>query len=89
MFTGCLKLTGGNETSYDGVHVDAEYARPDGVDGKDGYFTTVTLEVYTFYKNGVLTYYYDDQRNVRTASPHSMIRTRYALQDITTKSQRQ
>ena len=39
IFKGCIKLKGGNNTSYNKVHSDSEYARIDGKDGKPGYFT--------------------------------------------------
>jgi len=39
MFKDCTNLKGGNGTTYDAGKTDIEYARPDGVDGKKGYFT--------------------------------------------------
>ena len=39
MFKGCINIIGGNGTIYDSGKTDCEYARPDGVDGKKGYFT--------------------------------------------------
>ncbi len=63
MFILCNKLKGGNGTKYDEDKTDIEYARPDGVGGKPGYFTAVT-EAYTVFDEatGTLTYYYDNQR---------------------------
>ncbi|MBQ4507708.1 MAG: BspA family leucine-rich repeat surface protein [Paludibacteraceae bacterium] len=40
MFSDCDKLVGGNGTEYDNNITDNTYARPDGKDGKPGYFTT-------------------------------------------------
>ena len=63
MFTDCKNLKGGNGTKYKDNKTDVEYARPDGLGGKPGYFTTVT-QAYTAFDEttGTLTYYYDDQR---------------------------
>ena len=63
MFTYCNKLLGGNGTKHNGDNHNIEYARPDGVGGKPGYFTTVT-QAYTVFDEatGTLTYYYDNQR---------------------------
>ena len=41
MFSGCVKLVGGNNTAYDANYVKLEYARP-GKDGQPGYFTEQT-----------------------------------------------
>ncbi len=38
-FKGCTKLKGGAGTAYDKNHIDKEYARIDGKDGKPGYLT--------------------------------------------------
>lgn len=50
-------------------YIDKTYARPDEVDIA-GYFTAERLsgdpEVYTEFKDGVLTYYYDNRRSKRT-----------------------
>ncbi len=40
MFGGCTLLVGGNGTAYDENHTDAAYARPDGLNGQPGYFTS-------------------------------------------------
>ena len=42
MFKNCTSLKGGNGTAYNSTNVDATYARPDGVDGRKGYFTKST-----------------------------------------------
>ncbi len=67
MFKNCTSLSGGNGTVCNGLnHIDKTYARPDGAGGK-GYFSSKTKrkEVYTSFKDGTLTYYYDDQRLLR------------------------
>ena len=38
MFYGCNSLVGGNNTKFDGIHVDGEYARVDTAN-TPGYFT--------------------------------------------------
>lgn len=39
MFHGCHSLVGGNGTTYNANHINAEYARVDGENGLPGYFT--------------------------------------------------
>ena len=39
MFTSCTALVGGNGTTYNSSHTNAEYARVDGENGLPGYFT--------------------------------------------------
>ena len=39
MFYGCWRLVGGQGTTFDGDHLDAEYARIDGGTNSPGYFT--------------------------------------------------
>jgi surface protein len=65
MFLGCRKLVGGQGTTYDKDHVDAEYARIDGGPGNPGYFTAVPV-AYACYTsdNTTLTFYYDSNRVV-------------------------
>ena len=65
-FRSSTKLKGNNGTKFNEEIDDATYARPDGLDGKPGYFTR-GKEVYTAYKDGTLTYYYDSQRDFRAA----------------------
>ena len=84
MFKNCTSLIGGNGTVCNGSnHIDKTYARPDGAGGK-GYFTSKTKrkEVYTSFKNGTLTYYYDDQRLLRaldgeTTEPYTPTTARF------------
>ena len=69
MFKNCSTLEGDKGTKCDGVNkIDKTYARPDEV-GVPGYFTAEKIsgdpEVYTEYKDGVLTYYYDNKRTTR------------------------
>lgn len=42
MFLDCPRLVGGNGTTYDSAHTDADYARVDGEGGQRGYFTAPT-----------------------------------------------
>ena len=67
MFTNCKQLVGENGTQYDANYTDITYARPDGVDGKKGYFTKSPKEVYTVFNDGTgtLTYCYDKYRQTR------------------------
>ena len=62
IFKGCTKLLGGQGTTCDGINnIGSQYARPDGGIGDPGYFTD-NKEIYTTFKDGVLTYYYDGKR---------------------------
>ncbi|MBP5457801.1 MAG: BspA family leucine-rich repeat surface protein, partial [Paludibacteraceae bacterium] len=55
MFKNCKKLVGSNGTAYDEAHWDVEYARPDGKNGKKGYFTIAKYEVtFVDYNDDVL-----------------------------------
>ena len=45
MFKNCKKLVGSNGTAYDEAHLDVSYARPDGKNGKKGYFTIANYQV--------------------------------------------
>ena len=67
MFIYCKALVGVNGTAYDEGKVDIEYAHPDGLNGKPGYFTEQKTEVYAELDKvtGTMTYYYDDQRFAR------------------------
>ena len=67
MFSFCTELVGENGTQYDANYTDITYARPDGVNGKKGYFTTSPKEVYTVFNDGtgMLTYCYDKYRLTR------------------------
>ncbi len=66
MFKNCSSLKGSMGTTYNATHLDASYARPDGGTAEPGYFTG--SEVYTVFNssNGVLTFYYDQQRETRS-----------------------
>ena len=67
MFRSCYDLVGGQGTTYDASHVDAAYAHIDGGTSNPGYFTVGT-EAYACYtpSNTTLTFYYDNQRIIRT-----------------------
>ena len=72
MFKGCSSLEGDKGTTCDGVtDIDKTYARPDEGATAPGYFTAEKAEgedeVYTFFKDGELTYLYDNLRNLRTS----------------------
>ena len=55
VFTGCVKLKGGQGTSYDAGHVERAYARPDGLNGQPGYFTGDTYHVTLQAEHGTVT----------------------------------
>ena len=63
MFGSCTKLVGSNNTAYSAGHVDVEYARLDGLDGKQGYFSKNVAEIYGVRERvQTLRIYYDDKR---------------------------
>ena len=67
MFNGCSLLIGGNNTMCDGINdIDKTLARPDGVGGYDGYFTSA-MQCYTVFdaSTSTLTYYYDNEQSLR------------------------
>ena len=71
MFKDCRSLAGEFGTQCDGkTNIGKTYARPDGGEGDEGYFTPTNrpVEVYTSFNesNSTLTYYCDDQRLART-----------------------
>ena len=71
MFKDCPSLAGEFGTRCDGkTNIGKTYARPDGGEGDEGYFTPTVrpVEVYTSFNasNSTLTYYCDDQRLART-----------------------
>ena len=43
MFSGCTSLVGGQGTTYDADHIDAEYAHIDGGPSNPGYLTAAGL----------------------------------------------
>ena len=71
MFTNCTNLVGMNGTTYDSNHVDVEYARIDGLDSQNGYLSA-KVEPYAVYSGTTLTFYYDNQRFVRTGTTYDL-----------------
>jgi len=63
MFWACENLMGGQGTTFNWNHTDGEYARPDGGPSAPGYFTD--REPYAVYNNGILTFYYDRNKETR------------------------
>ena len=59
MFLDCKALKGSQGTAYDAGKVDISYARPDGMNGKKGYFTR--YEIYGVMDGTVMTLYYDTE----------------------------
>ncbi len=73
MFLNCTSLVGGKGTAYSGSHVDAAYAHIDGGPSNPGYLTVGT-EAYACYtsSNTTLTFYYDNQRIIRTGTTYDL-----------------
>ncbi len=73
MFKYCSCLVGGQGTTYSPSHVDAAYAHIDGGPSNPGYFTVGT-EAYACYtpSNTTLTFYYDNQRIIRTGRTYDL-----------------
>ena len=78
MFEYCFSIEGGQGTTYDASHVDAEYAHIDGGPSNPGYFTdhnasaiTIPYACYTP-SNTTLTFYYDDQRFTRSGTTYGL-----------------
>ena len=73
MFKYCSCLVGGHGTTYSPSHVDATYAHIDGGPSNPGYFTIGT-EAYACYtpSNTTLTFYYDNQRIIRTGTTYDL-----------------
>ena len=68
MFGGCTALVGSKGTKYNPGKVDKSYARPDGLVGQRGYFTTTVVlpnEIYATLNGATMTLYYDDQKAYR------------------------
>ena len=62
MFNGCKNLVGEKNTHCNGINfINGQYARPDGGESRPGYFTTPESKVYTAFKDGTMTYYYDSK----------------------------
>ena len=74
MFDYCVSLEGGQGTTYDANHVDAEYAHIDGGPSNPGYFTAEGIEAYACYtpSNSTLTFYYDTERSTRTGTTYDL-----------------
>lgn len=66
MFSACDALVGGNNTAYNGSHVDANYARPDAA-GTPGYFTEKE-EAYAIWCEGNSTLYFTNSTETYAAS---------------------
>ena len=76
MFYCCTNLVGGQGTTYDENHVDAEYAHIDGGPSNPGYFTGLSTdpEAYAVSNedNKTLTFYYDNQRRFRPGTTYGL-----------------
>ena len=76
MFENCTSLVGGQGTTYDANHMDAEYAHIDGGTANPGYFTEKVpeTEAYACYtpSNTTLTFYYDSQRASRPGTTYDL-----------------
>lgn len=57
VFAGCDMLQGGNGTSYATYGDKTAYACPDGLNGKKGYFTNVSSDMYWGYDGSTKTLY--------------------------------
>ena len=67
MFFECLSLVGSKGTTYYYKQVDKPYAHVDGGTDNPGYLTRGS-EAYAVYKNGTLTFYYDNQCDSHTGT---------------------
>ena len=67
MFYNCTSLHGGQNTTYNANHVDAEYAHIDGGTSDPGYLKEKWKERYVVYtqSNLTLTFYFDNLRTSR------------------------
>ena len=74
MFFGCNSLVGGQGTTFDANHINAEYAHIDGGPSNPGYFTEKCLEAYACYtpSNTTLTFYYDFERASRPGTIYDL-----------------
>ena len=77
IFVGCTNLVGGVGTSYSESNVSNSYARIDGEQGVQGYFTLWRTDngvgkAYAVLNNGELTFYYDDYRQSRPGTIYSV-----------------
>ena len=73
MFSNCTNLVGGQGTTYNADHVDADYAHIDGGSSDPGYFTEPP-EAYACYteSNTTLTFYFDKQRSSRPGTTYDL-----------------
>ena len=74
VFKDCTSLVGGQGTTYDADHVDADYAHVDGGTGNPGYLSDVVPEAYAVYtwENTTLSFYYDGYRNNRPGTIYDL-----------------
>ena len=82
MFSNCTSLVGGQGTTYNANHTDKAYAHIDGGTSNPGYFTDVAPVAYACYtpSNRTLTFYYDNQRSLRTGTTYDL-NTGYRIPD--------
>ena len=73
MFWGCTSLAGGQGTTYNSSHDNAQYAHIDGGPSNPGYFTAPP-EAYACIDPSytTLTFYYDSQRIIRDGERYSL-----------------
>ena len=75
MFDKCTVLVGGNGTVYSSAHTDHVYARVD-KPGEPGYLTDKNYYVpstpYAILENGVLTFYFDSNKDTRSGKFYSV-----------------
>ncbi len=81
MFYNCTAIKGEQGTTYDASHTDASYAHIDGGTDNPGYFTRGT-HAYAVSDNGILSFYYDNKRNVRTGTTYDVVRGEQAWMDV-------
>ena len=64
IFTDCTSLQGEKGTEYDSKHVDRAWAKTDGGEGDEGYFSKSVPELYVIAsdEDKTLTFFYDTQR---------------------------
>ena len=74
VFTNCNSLVGGCGTKFDKGHVDKDYAIIDEGESKPGYLTDVYC-AYAVYKDGTLTFYYDDKMQEREGKSYLVAQT--------------
>lgn len=76
MFYKCEKIRGGKGTTYTAASrgLDFVFAHVDGGKANPGYFTEKggAKEAYTTYEKGILTFYYDNQKESRTEQVYTL-----------------